>query len=68
MSTLNSAHAPNSKTMLVVCQELFKSKGEDAVYEYLQECASNDFKCPDKCDSWAMDFYEDHADEIEGRE
>jgi hypothetical protein len=40
-------------------------KNEDDVLFYLSECASYDYKCPDTCDNWALDFYDDYKDEIE---
>lgn len=63
---LNNAYAPSNRVMLESAIIIFAESGEDAVLDYLSEMASNDFSCPDKCDRWAMEFYEDYREEIEG--
>jgi hypothetical protein len=51
---LNNCYAPSFKEIINHCQEL---DNESEVLDYLSEVASYDFKCPDKCDLWAIDFY-----------
>lgn len=62
---LNNAFAPSRNQILENARDLFVNQGEDAVLDYLSEVASNDFKCPDKCDRWAADFYQDYQEDIE---
>lgn len=65
--SLNNAHAPNTEEIVKTCKSLFEKHGEDEVMRYLAEVASYDYSCPDRCDQWAMDFYNDHEDEIEDK-
>lgn len=65
MSSLNSPHAPSTRTIIQTANELYRERGACAVLDFLSECASHDFKCPDRCDAWAVSFYDNYADEIE---
>lgn len=60
--------APSTSQILAAARILFKVQGEDAVMAHLAEMASHDFQCPDRCDRWAVEFYNDNEGEIEGRE
>ena len=62
---LNNAFAPSNREIVEYAREIFLEKGEDAVLDYLSEMASNDYSCPDKCDRWSSEFYEDYRGEIE---
>ena len=61
MKNLNNAYAPSTDDIIDHCKTLHT---EDDILNYLSEVASNDFQCPDKCDQWAMEFYEDNYQEI----
>ena len=37
--------------------------GEGETLEYLAEIASNVFSCPDKCDNWAVDYFNNHLED-----
>ena len=61
MSKLNNCYVPSDDEIIDVCKSFHT---EDEILEYLSEVASHDFQCPDKCDQWAMEFYEEHYQEI----
>lgn len=65
--SLNNAHAPNTDEIVKEAKRLFELHGEDEVMKYLSEVASNDYSCPDRCDQWAVEFYNDHEEEIEDK-
>ncbi len=58
---MNNPYAPNTKEMIEVCKTY---TNEDDMLNYLSECASYDYSCPDKCDQWAMEFLEENEEEI----
>lgn len=58
---LNNSYTPSTKEIIDQCKEL---NNEAEILMYLSEIASYDFSCPDKCDSWAVDFYNDYEQEI----
>jgi hypothetical protein len=59
---LNNSYSPSFNEVINHCQEL---DNENDILEYLSEIASYDFKCPDKCDKWAIDFYNDNENSID---
>lgn len=59
---MNNAYAPNTDDMIATCAELCN---EDDRLEYLSECFSYDYSCPDKCDAMAVEFYNEYEDDIE---
>lgn len=62
---LNNAFAPNVETVIVDCRDIYRNTlNEDLVLEYLNTVASNDFKCPDRCDKWAVEFLNEYEEEI----
>jgi len=65
---LLNSFLPTYDVIIATCHQLYIVGGEDAVIDYLVECASYDYKCPDKCDRWAVEFYEENYKEIEGIE
>jgi hypothetical protein len=58
--SLNNAYAPSTDDII----EKLHGLSEDKQLEILSEIASYDYQCPDKCDQWAIDFLEDHYDDI----
>jgi hypothetical protein len=52
--------------LLAKCREIYASKGEDALLGYLADVASNNYKCPDRCDKWALWFFASHETDITG--
>ena len=68
MRSLNCAEAPTDNQILIECRHIFRTAdekhSEGAVIDYLSRVASNDFKCPDLCDSWACEFFNEHEIEI----
>ena len=64
MRTLNNAESPSVNQILIVCRHLFRTAeerhAEGSVINYLAIVASNDFQCPDLCDQWACEFFEEH--------
>lgn len=58
---MNNPYAPSTQEMIEVCKTF---TNEDDMLQYLSECASNDYACPDKCDNWAMEFLEENEEEI----
>ena len=67
MTHLNNAHAPSHEEILKTSKSLYEKHGEDEVMKYLAEVASNDFSCPDRCDEWACEFYNEYENEIEDK-
>jgi len=61
--SLNNAYAPNTNDIIKTCKTL---KNEDDILDYLSEVASYDYQCPDKCNEWACNFYNDYEEEING--
>lgn len=61
---LNNCYAPSFKQIIEHCQEL---DSEFEILDYLSEVASYDFKCPDKCDIWALNFYNDNEELIDAK-
>lgn len=58
---MNNPYAPSYYEMIETCKKL---ANEDEILEYLSECFSYEYQCPDKCDNAAMDFLNDYEDEI----
>lgn len=52
-ATLNNPHAPTAKEIETAVATF---SNEDEKQNYLSEVASYDFKCPDACDQWAMNW------------
>lgn len=52
--SLQNSFAPNYIEIIETCKEMLN---EDDILEYLSEIASYDYKCPDKCNEWALNFY-----------
>ena len=59
--SLNNAYAPSTDEMIETCKNF---NNEDDMLEYLSECFSYDYSCPDKCDAMAVEFLNDYEDEI----
>lgn len=70
MSLNVSKKVMTKKERLVeTCREIFKDRGEDAVWTYLQEYAADGeiYDWPGKtCEWWVECFMKDHAEEIRG--
>lgn len=62
---LDNSYSPSQKEILENCRTTYKEEGEDSVLDYLSQVASYDFSCPDKCDEWACETYEEYKEEIE---
>lgn len=61
---MNNTYAPTTQEMIDSC----KGMNEDEQLNYLSECFSYEYQCPDKCDSMACDFLNDYEEEINGIE
>lgn len=59
---LNNCYPPSFNEVINHCQEL---GNESDIMEYLSEVASYAFKCVDKCDEWAIKFYNDNEELID---
>ena len=42
--------------------KLLNLVGEEGTIDYLSEIASNVWSCPDKCDIWAINYYNENLD------
>jgi len=57
----------NEEQILELCYIEYTINGnEDKVMELISEIASYEFKCPDRCDDYAVWFYNEYEKEIEG--
>jgi len=65
---LNSAHAPSFREVINTCRAIYKIASEFEVLAYLSQVASNDFQCPDRCDEWALIFFDEHESEITSKD
>ncbi len=64
----NAQNVPSANAVIEMCHRLLKESDVPHVLEYLALIGSNAFACPDRCDAWALDFFNAHEDEILGEE
>ena len=68
--SLNNSEAPSYSVILNTCRILYRegNSPDQIIADYLHHVASHDFRCPDRCDLWAADFWCENEDEITDQE